>query len=104
MVYVDFGPIRKYRQFHMKLSAIVGLIVSSHSYKFHLDPSNFSCTLVLLHVRATAPSIDETIILFTQNIHMRSQLVYIPFDREFNSEQTTYKYLRVKTRRSTKTS
>ena len=88
----------------MKLSAIVGLIISSHSYKFHLDPSNFFCTLVLPHVRATAPSIDEAIILFTQNIHMRSQLVYIPFDREFNCEQKTYKYLRVKTRPSTEKS
>ena len=66
----DFGPIRNLRQFHMKLSAIVGPIVSSHSYKFQLDRLHFSHTLALSHIGPIGPSVDETIMYFRQNIHM----------------------------------
>jgi hypothetical protein len=42
-----FGRIRKQRLFDMKLSAIVELSISSHSYKFQPDSSNLCLIAVL---------------------------------------------------------
>ena len=82
----------------MKLSAIVGLIVSNHSYKFQLDRSAFSLTFVVSHIGRFEPSNGQRITHFRRSIYMFWQSIYIPVDREFNSEQKTYRYPRVKTK------
>ena len=82
----------------MKLSAIVGLMVSNHSYKFQLDRFTLSLILVVSHIGHFEPSNGQRITHFRRSIYMFWQSIYIPVDREFNSEQKTYRNLRVKTK------
>jgi len=83
-----FWPIRKQRQFRVKLSAIVEPRVSSHSYKFQPDRPYFYLTLVLNQIGSLVIRLRDETSYFWKDIFLVLSLTSIPSDAELNSLQT----------------
>jgi hypothetical protein len=79
-----FDPIKKQRQFHVKLSAIVGPRVSCHSYEFQLDRRSFCLPLVLNQISSPVIRLRDDNSYFWKDIYLILSLIYIPCDAELN--------------------
>jgi hypothetical protein len=90
-----FGPIRKQRQFRVKLSAIVGSIVSSHSCKFQPDRPYFYLTLVLNQIRPLVIRLGDETSYFWKDIFLVLSLTSIPSNAELNSPFNTGRWANI---------
>ncbi len=80
----------------MKLSAIVGHIVSCHFDKFQIDRPYFCLTLVLKQIGFLFIRLRDEISYFSKSIYPVLSLIYEQFDVELNYPQNYINILKVK--------